>query len=243
MTTKRILLTASLAALASAGLRASTISESDPIAGGITYRWTVGLGANDSASFQRHIGAWSWEDNSLFGPGDDPVGWTHTSDWVALALDAPAFVTIRLERQANVPWPGPPPNEGRVASIASMFPSFTLWSGWDNDLAPQAFADLMNGGTPTDDWHTYNNDGPVAWAEDLTYLGHINNSTETFAERTWFLAAGDYSLVLGSNAPANDTNRQGYLATITSVPEPGSAMLMLAGLGVASLTRRRPSAR
>jgi hypothetical protein len=120
-----------------------------------------------------------------------------------------------------------------------MYPSFTIWSGWDNDLAPQSFADLVNGGTPTDDWHTYNNDGAVAWAEDLTYVGHINNSTATFAESTFTLPAGQYSIVLGSNAPANDANRQGYRATFSTVPEPGTAILLLGGLAALNLHRRR----
>jgi hypothetical protein len=216
---------------------AGTVTTGDPLAGGIGYRAQISLSLEDTASFARHIGAWSWEDNSLFDPGDDPVGWTHSSDWLAVTLSAPTTLTLRLERNANVPWPSQT-DLGRLASIASMFPSFTVWSGWDNDLAPQAFADLNSGGDPVNDWHTYNNDGAVDWAEDLTYLGHVSNSTETFAELTFpNLPAGQYSVVIGSNAPANDTDRQGYLATFTTVPEPASALFL--GLGALALGCRR----
>lgn len=203
---------------------ASTVSVSDPQAGGIGYKYTVTMSGEDSAVFSSHVGAWSWEDQSLFNAanGEDPVGWTHTSNWVAVNLTAPTVFKIRIERDATVPWPSVSLPD-RLASVASMFPSFTIWKNWDNDLAPQAFADANNGGTPVNDWHTYNNDGAVAWAEDLVFtpsydgaLAHYNNSTLEVIERTYLLPAGQYSIVIGSNAPATDTDRQGYKATFTT---------------------------
>ena len=213
-----------LAAFAALPATAATVTPGDPVAGGIGYRWTVALGASDAATFDRHVGAWSWEDNSLFnaGIGEPPVGWTHTSDWVALTLDAATVFTLKLERQAGVSAPtAQDPNA--VAGSASMFPSFTIWAGWDNDDG---------------DNHTYNNRGNVDWAEDLVYLDHVDNSTVTAVERTWALAAGQYSIVLGSNAPATDTQRQGYRATLTTVPEPGVGVLAAVG-GLVALRRRR----
>lgn len=192
---------------------------------GITYFWTVTLGSSDFGTASDHVGAWSWEDDTLFEPGEQPVGWTHTSEWVALTLTEPANFTFRLAAQAGVPWPGAGLPD-RVASTANMNPSFTLWANWDND------------GVDSD---TYNNRGNMPWAEDLSYLDHIDNSTQPFVERTWTLPAGNYSLALGSNAPATDLARQGYLATFTTtpVPEPGTAMLLLTSLFTLGLRRRR----
>lgn len=201
-------------------LRAATIINSDPAAGGIGYIRQVQLGMGDSGSFARHVGAWSWEDNQLFdsSQGEPPVGWTHTSDWVALTLTNPTTLTIRVERQADVP------SGLGVAATDSMFPSFTIWSNWDNDDA---------------DFDTYNNRGSVSWAEDLVYIGHMDNSTQTMVEKSFVLPAGLYTVVLGSNAPATSTTRQGYLATFTTVPEPASGVIIISGLVFIGCLRSR----
>ncbi len=240
-----LILTAVLAALSTnTGLRAGTVTPRDslaPIVGGIGYRWTVLLGETDSASASRHVGAWSWEDQSLFGVGDDPVGWTHTSDWVALTLTSATTFTLRLERDANVSQPisGDPLH---LADTESFYPSFTIWSGWDNDLMPADVATALGYVPATaNDHHTWNNDGAVVWAEDLTYVGCVSNSLATSAEATYTLPAGQYSIALGSNAAATDPDRQGYRATFTSVPELGTAAMLLAGLGTLALRRRRTS--
>jgi uncharacterized protein (TIGR03382 family) len=201
---------------------ASTVVTAPPLATGIPYRHTVTMAGVDNAGLSRHVGAWSWEDNSLFdaGNGEPPVGWTHTSDWVALTLLEPTQLTVRLERQEGVPNPTGQ-NPANVAGVTSMFPSFSIYNGWDLD------------GTQN---HTFNNRGDISWAS-VTYLDHVDNSTETFAQRTWALPAGNYSIILGSNAPATDANRQGYLATLTTIPEPASAVLGL--LSAALVLRRR----
>ncbi|MCX6857815.1 MAG: putative Ig domain-containing protein [Verrucomicrobia bacterium] len=176
---------------------AFTYVAGDPVAGGIGYGHQVTLGKNSSGSFSGHVGAWSWEDNSLFDAvlGEAPVGWTHTSNWAAVSVQSDTVLTITMERDASVPWAAAPEGLNGLADTASMFPSFSLFRGLDND---------------GDDFHTYNNRGNVDWAEDIQYVDHLDNSTEFSVTRSYFLRAGDYTLALGSNAPANNTNRQGY---------------------------------
>jgi hypothetical protein len=174
---------------------AFTYTAGDPAAGGIGYQHQVTLGKNSSGSFSGHVGAWSWEDDALFASGEPPVGWTHTSNWAAVSVQNDTVLTITMERDASVPWGAAPVELNGLADTASMFPSFTLFRGLDND---------------GDDDHTYNNRGNISWAEDIQYVDHVDNSTATSITRTYFLRAGAYTLALGSNAPATNANRQGY---------------------------------
>jgi hypothetical protein len=114
---------------------ANTYPDDGPATGGIGYNMVyVGQPGGGERSFSDHVGAWSWEDNALFdaSAGDPPVGWTHTSRWVAIYIPVAMTLDLTIERDATVPWPsGSDPN--RLADTSSMFPSFTLWRGWDND--------------------------------------------------------------------------------------------------------------
>jgi hypothetical protein len=203
---------AALAFLASASASSVEVGDANPA--GISYEFTVTIGGADTATFSSHVGAWSWEDNRLFMPGETPVGWTHTSNWVALTVTQLSVFTVKLERDATVPWPSAgDPN--RMASVASMYPSFTIWKGWDNDGVPPKYLRIVDSQAP-DEGHAYNNRGNVDWAEDIEYLDHYDNSTETTISRSYVLKPGKYTMVIGSNAPANDNDRQGYKATYTT---------------------------
>jgi len=91
--------------LTGTSLALQTYVAGDPADGGITYQHQVTLNGESSSSFSGLVGAWSWEDNELFSPGQPPVGWTHTSNWVALRLQRPTNLTITMARDANVPDP------------------------------------------------------------------------------------------------------------------------------------------
>ncbi|MCB1206162.1 MAG: hypothetical protein KDN18_18015 [Verrucomicrobiae bacterium] len=194
---------------------AATVSETDPVPnvtdpvpdGGVGYKWTVLLGGNDRADLEGVVGAWSWDEDAF---PETTRGWTHTSNWVALRLQRSSEVTIRLFRKENVPNPA-----GGVGGNI-LFPAFSIYRGWDGD-----------GG----DLHTYNNRGNVEWAEDLTYLTHVeNNGSETSVKLTLELPAGLYSLALGGNSPS--TNRepvQGYGFTVMSKPVEGPSIEIKGG--------------
>jgi hypothetical protein len=196
----------SLFTLATAG--AATISPTDPspnayapvtfepLDGGVGYAWTVSMSGKDNASLEGLVGAWSWDEDSF---PETAKGWTHTSNWVALKLNKASKVTIRLFRKLNVS-----DGQGGVGGNI-LFPAFTVYQNWDGD-----------GG----DSHTYNNRGNVEWAEDLTYLTHVeNDGTATSVDITLELSAGMYSLAVGGNS--SSTNRepfQGYGLEITTQP-------------------------
>jgi hypothetical protein len=222
-----------LTALAAAALlgastaHAATITSSIP--GGISYRHNVTMGAVDFVTFTNSVGAWSWEDQTLFNAalGETPVGWTHESAWMALTLSSEAYVTLRVESATY------------LTAGTNLIPGFTVFTGFDDDAIPDSFPE----GAGEQNWHTYNNRGNVLWAEDMTYYAHAEPNGTNVIERTYLLPAGQYSVVFGGNA--NSTSNpgvQGYLTTVTTVPEPGSAVLALAG-GLALFTRRRNSSR
>ena len=103
---------------------------------GVPYQWIVELDGDDEACVSGHVGAWSWEDDSLVDAeaGEDPVGWMHTSNWLLLRLNEPAYVAVLYQRQAGVAWPSAE-HPGRTASVANMNLSLTLYAGYDGDGA------------------------------------------------------------------------------------------------------------
>lgn len=221
---------------------AASLVQADPAAGGITYFWTATLGQTDTITTPNtsglSLGAWSWEDQGLFTTGEDTRGWTHTSHWVAVELAQASLFTLTLTANSLIPTA-----TGFLPSD-QFFPSFSLYSGWDNDSMPDAVATLLGESLGADDSHTYYNRGNIDWAEDLTFIGLRENTTLDTVSATWTLPAGKYSIVMGSNAPSEQSPpRQGYTAsfTTTAVPEPSSILLTSAALGGLILRRRRIS--
>lgn len=218
------LLGVALAMVAANRSHAATLTLGDPGPDGIVYRWTVSeLGAADnSGAMVRHVGALSF--NDPINAGDpDGTGWTHTSDWVAFELLAPASVTIQLDRTAGVP-------NGTDLAGDLLYPAFALYSGWDND-----------GG----DHHVYNNSGNFGWAEDLNYIGNEPNAGgATSVAKSFDLDTGLYSVALGGNPPGSiGSGRQGYTATITTQPVPEPSAFVLGGLSLLSLFAARGAGR
>ena len=185
--------------------------EFDPV--GIPYAFALSM--DDKASAETtpaHVGAWSWDEDGFPATAR---GWTHTSAWVKLRLTKPALLTLNLASLEGVPWPSAE-EPARLAGT-NLYPSFTIYSGWDTDAGVVTNSD----GTTLDQDHTFNNRGNIEWAEDVTYLNHLDNATEHQATRTWLLAAGEYTVNLGGNSPETVAEgRQGYRATFTTAPAP-----------------------
>jgi len=237
------LLASPLAPAATVSFYDGSSGNTDPNEGGIGYEWYVTLGGNDVGITPdiagSHVGAWSWEDPAVFDEGQPTAGWTHTSQWAAITLTEAAYVTIRLEANGAVPFTGTG-NVGGFRPSDGMFPSFTLFSGIDNDAMPDAVAALLGASPGDGEWHSYSNRGNIDWAEDLSFIGMLDNSSQNAGEATWYLEAGTYTLAMGSNAPS-DSNppRQGFKASFTTVPEPSSALLGAFASGLLVLRRRR----
>ncbi len=200
---------------------AATLTPIEFNAVGIPYGLKAMLDdASSVTSPADHVGAWSWDEDNFPATAK---GWTHTSKWLQLELTKPAAVTLKLESFAGAPWPSSE-DPARLAGT-NLFPSFTLYRGWDTDSGTTTNAD----GTTLDQDHTFNNRGNIAWAEDVTYLDHLENATTHAASRTWILPAGQYTLNLGGNSPATlAEGRQGYRATLSTATAPtpsGSGVL------------------
>ncbi len=192
---------------------------------GAPYRFSVTLEETDTAEAVRRVGAWAWEDKSLFGSsGPDTVGWTHNSEWFALTLLSDALLTIRVQNRGDVVDGSPMSSTGFFGN--NLYPGFTLLNGWDTD---------------DDTIHFYQNRKTITSLEGLTYRMHSEATSSHVNEVTIPLVAGLYTIVIGGSSES-ETNEgfQGYQANFTTapVPEPGSIVLALAG-GLGLLARRR----
>lgn len=203
-TIKLISLISALLGVTSSQVQAATISFSDPAPAGISYEWTLQMSEKDEISFVRYVGVKSWNEPS------NPVGlkgWTHTSNWVALEVPKQVELTIQIERQAGVPVIFP--NIPTTTAGDSLYPAFSLYSGWENDAVEED--------------HQFNTLGNIEWAKGICYLAHEENKdAEGLVKDKFVLPPGRYSIAIGGNPPDPTlTGFQGYKATLTTTPVSG----------------------
>lgn len=211
------------ASLAFGAANASEVAESDPVPGdGISYRWTVSMEDRDHANLKGTVGAWSWDEDGFPATAK---GWTHTSNWIAFELKRDARLTIELKRASGIPTgSGPSTANPDGNGLFNLFPAFSIYRGWQDSGA---------------DSHNFNNRGDIAWANEVSYLTHVENNGGHRVTRTFKLRAGKYSIVMGGNSPSTDAEgRQGYEANLSTDFYMNSSKIKTPGNG-RIVTKRR----
>lgn len=185
-------------------------SETGLTTGGIGYAWSVTSVGSLTAVLSGIVGASSWSDPESLAPDE---GTTRASSWVALNLQFPSLVTVRLSRASNVPDPlGLLPGD---TGGGDLRPAFTIYSGWQESGADET---------------VYPTRSAIPWAPALSYHSHIGDEGDGLVETTVELPAGKYSIALGGiGAPGFDAGRQGYEARFTTLSRALPASVLTKG--------------
>lgn len=122
------------------------VQYADPDEGGIGYEWTVSLGHHGSAEIVGSTGGKGSYEPSFENPD---IGWTHTTDWVALELEAEVILEIEVSRQEGVYEMKVDRETGEksfATSGAMLYPAISIYSGWDSttELEKGSFNPLGN---------------------------------------------------------------------------------------------------
>lgn len=121
---------ASALALSTAAM--ADVQYADPEEGGIGYEWTVSLGHHGSAEIVGSTGGKGSYEPSFETP---EIGWTHTTDWVALELEADVILEIEVSRQEGVYEMKVDRETGEksyATSGAMLYPAISIYKGWDS---------------------------------------------------------------------------------------------------------------
>lgn len=241
-TTKNTLTVLAALVLVGSGHAALTFNTpySNPGSDGAPFLYLGKLTADndDLATYSANIkpGGWSFADlrgtsHTMFGSplSGASQGWGHASRWFLLEVGQPTHFWIEM-----TPWDDPStlPNESTDAR-----PGFVIYNGESVEDDPS-------------EAHTYNNDGTNmslndAWdfngpggTRGLTFNMNGFNATGGDLTKGTFLNPGLYTIALGNIGDSTlATGTKGFNVTF-AVPEPSSAILGMAGLGLV-LTRRR----
>lgn len=111
---------------------ASNIVYGDPEEGGIGYEWTVKMPHHGSVEILGSVGG-----KSSFEPQFDApnFGWTHTSDWVAVEIEADAILEIEVSRQSGfyeMKVDDADNSKSYVTAGGELYPALSIYTGWDS---------------------------------------------------------------------------------------------------------------
>ena len=200
------------------------------------------LGDDHAASWSQDTDAYSWDHPSLANANPalgNQTGWTHLSRWIAFTLTSDANLTIRIDAVSGVMYPDQNDPGNFLAAGDDLIPAFTMWTGFEQNKENGALGlnDPAGG-------HRWDNDGDETfWMNDLVYKTHDGNlGNASFVEMTMFLAAGNYTMnIAGSKDGVFDPIgvRDGFSASLTTVPVPEPSAAILLGVAGAMAFRRR----
>ncbi len=110
----------------------------DPDKEGIGYEWTVTLeGKHGHAGITGSVGGKSSYEPQFDAPD---IGWTHTSDWVALEMKQKGVLTITVERQAGIYFTKidkKTQEKSFVTAGSKLYPAMSIYTGWDSTTAKE----------------------------------------------------------------------------------------------------------
>ncbi len=155
----------------------------DPEEGGIGYEWTVTLeGKHGHAGITGSVGGKSSYEPQFDAP---QIGWTHTSDWVALEMKEKGVLIITVERQAGIYFSKTDrkTKETSVVTAGShLYPAMSIYTGWDSTTKKEQGSFNPQG----DFWSTIK-------FKDVVY-SELGQKSITYRAK---LPAGKYSVNIG----------------------------------------------
>lgn len=202
-------------------------------------------------------GNYGWADAADADWGD-----SHHAKWFSFTLQNAATVTFSAAAKADA----------TATSIGGFAPAFSLYRGlapttvdpgnplvvyksYDTSTSTQAYRATLPFSTEgawnaLGDFKLGNDFGDI---NTLSYIGHAaNDAAASFVSKSFTLAAGSYSLLVGgADYAAQDlsnpllTSKYGLSATldVSAVPEPQTCALLLAGLGLIGAVARKSGTR
>jgi hypothetical protein len=160
--------------------------------GGISYEWKVKMGKRDNATLINFVGAKSLSEIPPFYVAPE-VGWTHTSNWIALEVTEKTKLKVKVSRIEGVPFVVLDAENklfSKGYSRNKLVPGIAIYNGWDD--------------TSCED-HRYNPSGNVAWST-LEWMGNnLNTAQKGTVEYEVKLMPGKYSIAVGGTPKAIDS--------------------------------------
>lgn len=164
------------------------------------------------------IGAKSYRDGS--------TNWGHSADFGLFSLQHAATVTITVS-----------------SDNSNLRPAFGLWDGWDTSGASSRHQSYLNNGALNAMGSVL--DSSLVPHDATAWTFAASQGPTATATLTRYLAAGDYTLILGGYNGTSPGGNLAYTATIYAAPVPLPAGIWLFGsalMGYLGLQKRKMAA-